>query len=98
MNFEEAFRRALLNSTDRLLNCMELLWIQGDYVNLDLLDNSAQQVMGHFSTKVQQHWNNSVTKDLYLCVRMNGNIVEAYRLRNQLRGIVEDVLTQMGRL
>lgn len=97
MTFEEAFRQALLNSSPRLLDCMRQLLDRNDFVNLAVLDPSAQQVMGHFSRRIERFWCHDVTREHYLCVRMNGNRVVAYRLKSELGDIVREVLAQMER-
>lgn len=101
MTFRENFRLALQSATPRLLDCMEMLLNQDDYVDLDTLtnhcDGRVQNVMMHFSQKFSQYGNQNVARRLYLCVRINGNIVEAYRLKPELHDIVEEILTQMGR-
>lgn len=99
---EDDFRLALQNATDMLIACMELLWQQNDYVNLDDLSNhcggSAHHVMGYFSRGILGNQGGGAVRRLYLEVQWDGTGVESYRLRAELRDIVEDVLRENGRI
>ena len=99
--FRHNFRRALLHSTDPLLCCMALLWNQDNYVKLtelsDRCGRSASHVMGNFSGRLDPDQNPDTVRELYLDVRYGGTVaenqVESYRLKPELRDIVDDVLT-----
>jgi hypothetical protein len=99
--FRRNFRRALLEATESLLVCMELLWNRDDYVELtelsDRCDCSAYHVMANFSRRLQTHQNHDAVRELYLDVRWGNTVamnqVESYRLRPELRDIVDDVLS-----
>ena len=69
-------------------------------MNLDDLSarcgRSASHVMGSFSNNFRTHRNQDEVRNLYLDVRMHGNQVVAYRLKTELRDIVDDVLQARG--
>ena len=99
--FANHFRLALQNATNMLMDCMELLWQRNGYVNLADLSNhcggSAHHVMGNFSRSIPGNQGGGAVRDLYLEVRWVGNEVDAYRLRAELRDLVEEALREDGR-